>query len=216
MTDAPEMASDWSVRQASKADVDGMARTLARSFYEDAVWKWFIPDDATRAKRLEIMFAAFTRGVYLRHGSDCYTTDSRAGAALWAPPGHEHMSALDILHIVPGWTKAIGWRDLLRAKRGVDSLDKVHPHERHYYLPFVGVEPGSQGLGLGTALMKPVLDICDRERIPAYLEATSVGSRRCYERVGFQTRSEECVAGDGPPFFSMWREPAPQGGATPV
>jgi GNAT superfamily N-acetyltransferase len=184
-----------------------MARTLARAFYEDAVWKWFIPDDTTRAKRLERMFAAFTRGVYLRHGRDCYTTDAYDGAALWAPPEHEHMSAGDILRILPGWTKAIGWRELLRAKRGVDSLDRVHPHERHYYLPFVGVAPESQGRGLGTVLMEPVLDKCDRERIPAYLEATSIGSRRCYERVGFQTRSQEPLAGDGPPFFAMWREP---------
>jgi GNAT superfamily N-acetyltransferase len=208
MTARPNVAPTWSVRQASKPDVEGMARTLARAFYEDAVWKWFIPDDATREKRLERMFVAFTRGVYLRHGTDCYTTDSYAGAALWAPPGHEHMSPWDIIHILPGWTKAIGWRDLLRTNRGVNSLDRVHPHERHYYLPFVGVEPESQGRRLGTALMKPVLDNCDREGIPAYLEATSVGSRRCYERVGFETRSEEQVAGDGPPFFSMWREPA--------
>jgi GNAT superfamily N-acetyltransferase len=190
------------------ADVQGMAQTLARAFYEDAVWKWFMPDDATRADRLERVFATFTRSVYLRHGSDCYTTDAYEGAALWAPPGHGHMSGGDILRIGPGWTKAIGWRDLLRAKRGVDSLENVHPHDEHYYLPFVGVAPEFQGRGLGTALMHPVLEKCDRERIPAYLEATSVDSRRCYERIGFQTRSEEVLAGDGPPFFPMWRNPA--------
>ena len=185
-----------------------MAQTLARAFDDDPVWKWFMPDDATRTQRLERMFATFSRKIYLRHGDDCYTTDAYDGAALWAPPGHGEMSAGDILRILPGWTKALGWRELLRAKRGVDSFDKVHPHEPHYYLPFVGVSPHSQGRGLGTALMEPVLEKCDRERIPAYLEATSVGSRSCYERVGFQTRSEERVAGDGPPFFPMWRAPA--------
>jgi hypothetical protein len=55
--------------------------------------------------------------------------------------------------------------------------------------------------------MEPVLAKCDRERVPAYLEATSSDSRRCYERVGFQAQSEERLAGDGPPFFPMWREP---------
>jgi ribosomal protein S18 acetylase RimI-like enzyme len=208
MPDSSNLALGWSVRKATGSDVDEMARTLARAFYGDAVWKWFMPDDATRARRLERMFATFARRVYLHHGSDCYTTNAYDGAALWATPGHEHMSARDIFRILPGWTKAIGWRELLRAKRGVDSLDKVHPHERHYYLPFVGVAPESQGKGLGTALMKPVLEMCDRERVPAYLEATSVGSQRCYQRVGFETRSEEHVAGDGPPFFAMWREPA--------
>jgi GNAT superfamily N-acetyltransferase len=207
MAGPPKLAPAWSVRQASAADVQGMARSLARAFYDDSVWKWFMPDDATRAQRLERMFATFTRNVYLRHGNDCYTVDAYEGAALWAPPGHEHMSAADVVRILPGWTKAIGWRELFRAKRGVDSFEKVHPHERHYYLPFVGVAPESQGRGLGTALMGPVLEKCDRERMPAYLEATSVGSRRCYERVGFHTRAEERVAGDGPPFWPMWRAP---------
>jgi GNAT superfamily N-acetyltransferase len=208
MAGPPIVGPAWSVRQASAADVQSMARSLASAFYDDSVWKWFMPNDATRAQRLERMFASFTRNVYLRHGSDCYTTDTYEGAALWAGPGHEHMSAGDVLRVLPGWTKAIGWRELFRVQRGVDSFEKVHPHERHYYLPFVGVAPESQGRGLGTALMAPVLEKCDRERIPAYLEATSVASRRCYERVGFHTRSEERVAGDGPPFFAMWRAPA--------
>jgi GNAT superfamily N-acetyltransferase len=202
-----KVAPAWSVRQASPSDVQGAARALARAFYDDSVWKWFMPDDGTRAQRLEGMFATFTRRVYLRHGNDCYTTDAYEGAALWAPPGHEHMSLADVLRILPGWTKAIGWRELLRAQRGVNSLEKVHPHERHYYLPFVGVTPESQGLGLGTALLGPVLEKCDRDRMPAYLEATSVGSRTCYERAGFQTRAQEHLAGDGPPFWTMWREP---------
>lgn len=118
------------------------------------------------------------------------------------------MSAADVLRILPGWTKAIGWRELLRAKRETDSFEEVHPRERHSYLPFVGVGPEAQGRGVGTALIGPVLEKCDRERSPAYLEATSVGSRRCYERVGFQTRAEERVAGEGPPFWTMWRAPA--------
>ena len=196
-----------SIRQASAGDALEMARSLALAFYDDPVWRWFMPDDVTRARRLEIMFATFARKLYLRYGDDCYTTDKYAGVALWAPPGHEKMSTADTLRVLPGWSRAIGWGELLRAQRGVASFDKVHPHEPHYYLPYVGVITEAQGRGLGTALMRPVLEKCDRERVPAYLEATSAGSRRCYERAGFQTRSEERVADDGPPFYPMWRDP---------
>lgn len=199
--------SDQRVRHASSGDVQPVARTLARAFYDDDFWKWFMPDDATRLERLERMFSTFARKVYLRHGDDCYTTDTYDGAALWAAPGHEEFSTADVLRVLPGWTRAVGLRNLLRSKRGTDSLDKVHPHERHYYLPFVGVVAEAQGQGLGTALLRPVLEKCDREQIPAYLEATSAGSRRCYERVGFEVRSEERLAGNGPRFWPMWRSP---------
>jgi GNAT superfamily N-acetyltransferase len=205
MAGTQKAAPAWSVRQASAADLPGMARSLARAFYDDPIWVWFIPDDATRSRRLERVIGSFARHVYLRHGSDCYTTDAYDGASLWAPPGHERLSPLDVLRTLPGWIEGIGWRDLRRAKRGLDSLEEVHPREPHYFLPFLGVVPEAQGRGLGTALMRPVLEKCDRGRVPAYLEATTARSRNCYERLGFEIRSEERLAGDGPPFFPMWR-----------
>jgi len=209
------MAFDWAsersapaVRRATKADIDGMAGVLARAFEQDPNWEWFMPDETSRVARLQVMFAAYAHHIALRYGTDCFTTDGYAGASLWVAPGHGKMSAEDTVRTLPAWVRAIGWRNLLRAQRGLASFDAVHPHERHYYLPFVGVLPEAQGHGLGTALVMPVLEKCDRDDIPAYLEATSEDSRRCYERLGFETRSEEHIAGDGPVFFPMWRNPA--------
>lgn len=208
MSSPPKTATAWSVRQASIVDVEGMARSLARVFCDDPVWRWFMPDDATRTQRLQRMFVTLTRNVYLRHGEVCYTTDAYEGALLSAPPGHAKMSIGDVVRILPGWTKAIGWRELRRTHRGVQSFEKVHPREPHYYVPFAGVVPESQGRGLGTALMRPILEKCDGERVPGYLEATNTGSRRCWERAGFHTRAEERLPGGGPPFWTMWRAPA--------
>lgn len=171
-----------------------------------------MPADATRAQRLERMFATLARKVYLRYGNDCYTTDGHDGAALWVPAGPGKLSIGDMVRVLPGWIKAIGWRDLLRAQRGLDSFEKVHPAEPHYYLAFVGVNPELQRCGLGTALVRPVLEKCDREQTPAYLEATSIGSRTCYERLGFLTRTEEHLPAEGPPFWTMWRPPASNAG----
>jgi ribosomal protein S18 acetylase RimI-like enzyme len=196
------------VRPALASDVRGMSQSLARAFHDDPVWSWFMPADATRAQRLERMFATLTRKVYLRYGNDCYTTDGYEGASLWVPPGPAKLSVWDVVRILPGWIRAIGWRDLLRAQRGIDSFEKLHPPEPHYYLAFVGVSPEFQGCGLGTALVRPVLEKCDREQTPAYLEATSVGSRTCYERLGFLTRAEEHLPAQGPAFWTMWRPPA--------
>ena len=52
-----------------------------------------------------------------------------------------------------------------------------HPEEPHWYLPFVGTRPDRQSRGLGSAVMRPVLDACDVAGLPAYLEATSSGWR---------------------------------------
>jgi hypothetical protein len=91
--------------------------------------------------------------------------------------------------ILPGWTKAIGWRELLRTKRGVDSLEKVHPHERHYYLPFVGVTPEVQG---AIARRSPRTW---RQLAPAAGGATSVPVSRCARKSASRAtgrRSGQC------------------------
>jgi GNAT superfamily N-acetyltransferase len=71
----------------------------------------------------------------------------------------------------------------------------------------MGVEPASQGRGIGSALVADVLARCDREGSRAYLDATSPDNKRLYERHGFQAVGEYAPE-DGPPLWPMWREPA--------
>jgi GNAT superfamily N-acetyltransferase len=64
----------------------------------------------------------------------------------------------------------VGWTGLLHLALVMDKMERYHPKERHYYLQFIGVVPEHQGSGTGTDLMKPILDICDREKCVAYLK----------------------------------------------
>jgi ribosomal protein S18 acetylase RimI-like enzyme len=85
---------------------------------------------------------------------------------------------------------------------------EIHPSGRaHAYLWMIGVAPGHQGEGLGTALITSVLDRCDREGLSAYLEASSARSRKLYERLGFELVDRPLDLPDGPQMWPMWREP---------
>ena len=70
----------------------------------------------------------------------------------------------------------------------------------------MGVEPESQARGIGSALMAPTLEQCDREDVWAYLDPTSERNRRLYERHGFEATGEFAPEGR-PPLYPMWREP---------
>jgi GNAT superfamily N-acetyltransferase len=85
-------------------------------------------------------------------------------------------------------------------------LDENHPADCCWYLAFMGVDPSSQGQGIGTRLLAAVLTDADRDQIPAYLEASCPANRRLYERHGFQTVRELTVA-DSPVVYAMWRAP---------
>jgi predicted N-acetyltransferase YhbS len=69
------------------------------------------------------------------------------------------------------------------------------------------VRPERQGAGIGGALIAPGLERCDREAVPAYLEATSDRNRALYERHGFRAHGRIALPG-GPALWRMWRDPS--------
>jgi GNAT superfamily N-acetyltransferase len=91
-----------------------------------------------------------------------------------------------------------GWGRLRAVADAVGELERRrhnHVPEPHYYLSALGVEPGRQGQGVGTALMRPVLDRCDRDRIPAYLETATERNLPLYQRYGFSIVEELTLPG---------------------
>jgi GNAT superfamily N-acetyltransferase len=88
----------------------------------------------------------------------------------------------------------------------IQQMGQYHPQRPHWYLPFVGVEPMQQNRGLGATVLWPILQRCDRERLPAYLESTNPRNIPFYERLGFE-RVGIIRAGTSPDIVPMVREP---------
>jgi GNAT superfamily N-acetyltransferase len=195
-----------SVRKGGPAEVAAMARALARSFHDDPAFTWVLHGDPGRARMLERGFQLFLRRVWLEH-EETYTSGSVAGVAVWEPPDQWRMSVPRQLSLLPAMA-GIFARRLPRVLGAIMTLERGHPSEPHYYLPFVGVEPRWQGRGLGAALLAPILSRCDSERVPAFLEASSPRNRALYERHGFGVTEDFKLGRTAPPQWRMWREPA--------
>lgn len=193
------------IRKMTAADVGAAATTLAQAFYDDPHFRWIVREDSIRMRRLDRGFATFIGRIWLREDAS-YTHERGIGAALWLPPGTWHLSVLAQLRLLPAVVAAMR-RDSVRLLRALTFIEKKHPHEPHWYLPAIGVRPDWQGRGFGAALLRPVLERCDAERTPAYLEASTPRNRALYERHGFETIEECSYAADGPPMWRMWREP---------
>jgi len=86
--------------------------------------------------------------------------------------------------------------------------EKIHPKEPHYYLLAIGVDPDRQGHGVGSSLLAPMAERCDREHIGAYLESSKERDVPLYERFGFKVREVVELPGGGPRIWPMWRDPS--------
>ena len=182
-----------------------VVKTLASAFVDDRIYRWLVPDDAQRRRSATIFYSRFVDACW-PHGA-VYAAGAGAGAALWIPPGKQLVTAdqagsfiRDLLASVEDDAAAARMTQLFQ------MLDVNHPTEACWYLAFMGVDPSAQGRGLGTRLLAAVLTQADRDRIPAYLEASCPENRRLYERHGFQTLREMAVA-DSPTIYAMWRVP---------
>ena len=193
------------VRKARPDELGGLAAVLARAFYDDPPIRWVITDDGRRRKLLERSFGLYLRKLWFKQDA-CYTTGNVVGAAVWELPGQWKVGVLGQLRLLPSMAR-INVRLLRRVLRALVALESNHPVEPHYYLPLVGVEPEWQGQGLGTALMRPIVERCDDEKMPAYLEATTPRNRALYERHGFEVTEQFSLGPGSPPLWRMWRTP---------
>lgn len=188
------------VRSVTRSDKDRFAAAMTMAFSTDPAARWAWPDPLQYMKTFMPLVTLFG-GRSFDHGS-AYVIGDFCGVAQWLPPG-----------IQPD-DEAIG--ALFRQTMSEPKLGEVlflfeqmagfHPHEPHWYIPLIGVDPMFQGRGCGTRLMRQGLAACDRDHHLAYLEATSPASRALYERLGFRVLGE-IRSGDSPPMFPMLREP---------
>jgi len=100
---------------------------------------------------------------------------------------------------------AVVFRDFPRTFELFELFDGHHPQDTHYHLQFIGVRPEYQGTGIGSALLRAVLDRCDLEGAAAYLEADE-RSKLLYLKHGFEAAAEISLP-EGPSFWPMWRAP---------
>jgi len=184
-----------------------MAAQLATTFWDDPVATHIFPDDGRREAALRVFFGTQMRADYLPFGG-CYTTDEHVGSAVWAPAGKPLQTGLrGILTMLPVLPYVA--TNLVTTLRLLNAVESLHPHEPHWYLATLGTAPERQRRGLGGALMRPVLEHCDAEGLPCYLESSKESNVPFYRRHGFEVVKEVPLGRGGPTIWTMWRHPRP-------
>jgi len=196
-----------SIRKATAADVPTVAATLSDAFLEDPALTWAAPDRGRRQRHVPAYFRTLIERVYLPK-DEVHLTEDGLAAALWAPPNAWQTSTGASLALLPTMLRSCRSK-LPRTLKMVTMMESHHKQqlEPHYYLPFIGTAAAGRGQGRGTALLVSMLERCDAEGRPAYLEATSSANQALYHRHGFEALEELHWPGDGPPFWPMWRAP---------
>jgi len=189
------------------ADLDNVAAALADAFRDDPVFAWLIPAATPRRdEKLRTFFASMARS-YLRRDKHVYVVGDGQAAALWSAPGAWTLPMSEMLREGPSALKAFG-RNTFRAVRTQLQVESKHPKDpAHWYLGYLGTRSDSQAQGIGSAMLREVLDGADAAGVPAYLESSNERNLTLYKRHGFEVVQEIRALGVGPSIWRMWRDP---------
>jgi ribosomal protein S18 acetylase RimI-like enzyme len=170
------------------------------------------PDPRRRARALRAFFSATVRdGIPLGSALAAWHGPIVAATAVWLPPGGFPWSTRRKLAATPALSRV-----LLADPRAFPSfvrlganVERAHPSETHWYLEVLSVRPEYQQRGLGSRLVRPIIERADGDGLPCYLETADPANVAFYRRFGFDVvdAALEVIPGGGPTLTTMRRPP---------
>lgn len=188
---------------------DLVIHILTQAFMSDPFMAWTFDDPATQANCLETWWRYVVE--HPPDGAEVSIAEDGSSAALWRSPSVPQSSPDD--GVPPGMAPFVAMLEPLVDRRlGVvlemfGQIERAHPVEPHWYLSAVGTLPAAQGRGRGRVLLQPVLDRCDQEGLPIYLESSNPRNLDFYDRLGFRVTSTVDTPDGLAHVTAMWRDP---------
>jgi len=182
----------------AQSDAERAFDTLVLAFAGDPVERWLYPEAHEYLRWFPAFLAAFG-GRAFDQGTAWGLGDFSA-VALWLRPGAEP-DGESIVAVLAESVATAKHDDVFSV---LGQMDEAHPTYPHWYLPWFGVDPALQGMGLGGELMEQCLPIVDQDHLPVYLETPNPRSLPFYERQGFEVTGK-AQAGACPPITFMLR-----------
>ena len=206
---------------------DQIAAIWTSAFADDPFMGWLFPDDATRRASLTRWWE-FTLD-HLSAGSELHGTRADGCVAYWQPPrseaekanegdddpeagkaneGDDHAEESGAHgEFMAMMNELLG--DLVPSRlEGLGQIHQARLAEPHWYLAVLGTSSDQQSRGLGSKVLAPMLDRCDRAGMLAYLESSNPANVGFYRRHRFETTGE-LMLGDDVLVTLMAREPRP-------
>jgi GNAT superfamily N-acetyltransferase len=200
------MAQNWQILRTESDTYKEAAQLLGRAFVDEPV-SIRVYRNLSPEKRLKNLVVDFIGelSVGIQHGEPVHIRqgDKIAAAALIYPPKAYPLSRLNELRLLFWTVWGHSPYDIRIWMQWLAQAGKQHPQEPHYYLEYVGVEPGLQGRGLGSCILEHLTSKADQAQLGCYLETATRKNLSLYQRFGFQVFHVEEII--GLPVWFMWR-----------
>ena len=186
------------IKTATSSDQAAVFDALTLAFSADPVMRWLFPHPSKYLEHFPELMRHFSANSF--SNASAHYVDGFAGAALWLPP-NVTFNADAVGELMLRTVDEKQHADLFTI---FNQMPEYHPHEPHWYLAAIGIDPSRQNQGQGAALIQHALRTCDRNHESAYLESSNPRNISFYRKHGFEVLAT-LQAGDSPPLTPLYR-----------
>lgn len=186
------------------------AAVLGRAVVDDPLFTYLLPEAVPRTSCVPLLMEVFLR-IGLAHGEVWVTPRTIRGVACWLSPAHPIITAAD--------RDAAGWSGVMTALGG-ETVDRFEAffddrgravaslaQEPHWQLAWLGVEPGCQGQGIGSTLVRQGTARADADEMACWLFTFAARNVPIYERLGFRVTRDTILPSSGLRLWVMAHPP---------
>ncbi|HUZ60580.1 MAG TPA: GNAT family N-acetyltransferase [Hanamia sp.] len=174
--------------KATYQDKERVVDILAESFDDNQSVNYIVKQDKKRNQRIRKLMAYSFDICYLY--GEVFLTNDKSGCALILFPDKKKDNLKSILLDIKLIVSCLGISNIKKAMNRESKIKKLQPKKLMYYLWFIGVDSDKQNKGIGSALIKEVIEEAHSKQRPVYLETSTLKNIPWYEKFGFKIYKE--------------------------
>lgn len=171
------------MKRAEYNDKNLVIDILTKSFDNNKSVNYIIKQDKYRVRRIRKLMEYSFDVCYLF--GEVFLSDDKKSCALILLPDKKRTTLKLILLDMKLIFFCMGMSNIKKALKRESMIKKMHPDKMMYYLWFIGVEPSEQNKGIGSTLLRQVIQESITMGRPIYLETSTNKNIPWYEKFGF-------------------------------
>lgn len=169
------------MKKAKTTDKNDVVKILSNSFADNRSVNWVIKKKKNIDKLMSYCFDVCT------DSDGTFISEDRKGALLFdLPNSQKHNKFMELINEAFFAITVVGLHRVLKVLKREAYVKKMHPKGEFIYLWFVGVLQDRQQTGVGSKLVKSLIEIAKKEGLPIYLETSNPDNLPFYKKHGFE------------------------------
>lgn len=188
------------MHKATSFDKQLVVNILTKAFFDNKSFNLIVRQDDNKNNRIQKIFDYYF-DIHISAGF-IYISDDNSACAMISCSDKRKESIKSIFADIK-LLYYLGIRTALKGFKRERVVAEARTKSRYYYLLFLGVHPDKQGMGIGSNLMREILNNKNELDLPICLETSLIRNVEFYSKLGFYIYHEMQF---GFPLYFMVRD----------